>query len=153
MQLSDCSISGHNLVYQLPSDRRGLLVWDGETLKRFRKIASYHEAVLVPHRLHPSSSVPLGPRRCIDVMAPVVPVASSTLHSPILYRSYFHQLASPASKNPAPPGRGCAPSPDCSPLQALEEGSPPPLRNDQLVPPSLALQLIEPPVQHSVYQV
>ena len=48
MQLWEGSISGHNLLYQLPSDRRGLLVRDGETLKTFRKVASHHEAVLVP---------------------------------------------------------------------------------------------------------
>ena len=48
MQLSESSIPGHNLVYQLPSYRRGLLVQDGEALQPFRKVASHHEAILVP---------------------------------------------------------------------------------------------------------
>ena len=50
MQLSESSVSGHNFEYQLPSDRRGLLVQDGEALEPFRKVASHHEAVLVPCR-------------------------------------------------------------------------------------------------------
>ena len=50
MQLSESSVPGHNLVYQLPSDRRGLLIRDGEALEPFRKVASHHEAVLVPCR-------------------------------------------------------------------------------------------------------
>ena len=50
MQLWESSVPGHNLVYQLPSDRRGLLIRDGEALEPFRKVASHHEAVLVPCR-------------------------------------------------------------------------------------------------------
>ena len=50
MQLSESSVPGHNLVYQLPSDRRGLLIRDGEALEPFRKVASHHEAVLFPRR-------------------------------------------------------------------------------------------------------
>ena len=50
MQLSESSVSGHNLEYQLPSDSRGLLVRDREALEPFRKVASHHEAVLVPRR-------------------------------------------------------------------------------------------------------
>ena len=50
MQLLESSVSGHNLKYQLPSDRRGLLVRDGEALEPFCKVASHHEAVLVPCR-------------------------------------------------------------------------------------------------------
>ena len=50
MQLSESSVPHHNLKYQLPSDRRSLLIRDGEALEPFRKVASHHEAVLVPCR-------------------------------------------------------------------------------------------------------
>ena len=50
MQLSESSVSGYNLEYQLPSDSRGLLVRDREALEPFRKVAPHHEAVLVPRR-------------------------------------------------------------------------------------------------------
>ena len=95
MQLLECSISGHNLVYQLPSDRLGLLVRDGETFEPFQKKASHHEAVLVSRR---------GDR--------VGTIVSSALRSRICCRSCSGQLASQASKNPVPPAPGCVPCPD-----------------------------------------
>ena len=49
-KLTESSVPGHNLKYQLPSDRRSLLIRDGEALEPFRKVASHHEAVLVPCR-------------------------------------------------------------------------------------------------------
>ena len=100
MQLSEGSISGQNLVYQLPSDRRGLLVWDGETLEPFRKVASHHEAVLVPCQ---GDRVGTG-----DVHRQAFHRnPDDVLRSRIRCRSWSHQLAVPVL--PAP---GCVLCPD-----------------------------------------
>ena len=151
MQLSECSISGHNLVYQLPSDRRGLLVPDGETLKPFRKIAPHHEAVLVPRR---GDGVGPGYIHCQafhrdpdDVlMSPSFPQ-----HRAVAFG------ADPAhvSAHPRPvktlfcqrEGACNAQMSSYRPsMETLENNAAPVHRNDQLGPPSLSLQLMEPSV-------
>ena len=143
MLLSECSISCHDLVYQLPSDHCGLMVRDGEALKPFREIAPHHQAVLVPHRGD-------------GIWLSHVPVVSSASCSRIRCRSCSCQLASLASKNLVPPARECTPCPDGphrSSMKTLENDVVPVLRNDQLGPPSLSLQFMEPTVQYSSYQI
>ena len=161
MQLSEGSILGHNLVYQLPSDRRGLLVRDGETLEPFRKVAFHHEAVLVPCR---GDRVGTGDvhrqafhRNPDDVLVQRLPSSPSFLQhwavafvaDPVHVSSHSRPV-----KTLFPQRQGACRAQmgsDHPSMEPLEKAAAPIRRADQLVEPSL--QLVEPSVQYSAYQV
>ena len=152
----ESSVPGHNLVYQLPSDRRGLLVRDGEALEPFRKVASHHEAVMVPCR---GDRVGTGDvhrqafhRNPDDVLVQRLPLSPSFLqHCTVTFvadPAHVRTHSGPVETLFRQRQGACRAQmgPDHPSMEPLEKTAASICRDDQLGPPSLSLQLVEPSV-------